>query len=192
MGVCVWICSQRPKSWCVDPLLEDADMDEEAQHIYYTLKDDFQQSKQEGAKPILEVTYKLTLPSLINPLKYSQPHQPLPSPFSPPLGGLTITAYSAGHTLGGTIWHIQHGMESVVYAVDWNQAREHVLSGAAWLGGPGTGGAEVLEQLRRPTALICSSKNYGLAAIAGQLHAPFQQAGFQSVSATDGGSCCMT
>jgi cleavage and polyadenylation specificity factor subunit 2 len=99
---------------------------------------------------------------LINPLKYSQPRQPLASPSSPPLNGLTITAYSAGHTLGGTIWHIQHGMESVVYAVGWNQAREHVLSGAAWLGGPGTGGSEVLEQLRRPTALICSSKGSGL------------------------------
>ncbi|ORX95357.1 beta-lactamase-like protein [Clohesyomyces aquaticus] len=107
---------------------------------------------------------------LITQLKYSQPHQPLPSPFSPPLGGLTITAYSAGHTLGGTIWHIQHNMESVVYAVDWNQAREHVLSGAAWLGVPGTGGSEVLEQLRRPTALICSSKGAGMVTIGGQRH----------------------
>lgn len=96
--------------------------------------------------------------SLINPLKYSQPYQPLPSPFSPPLNGLTITAYNAGHTLGGTIWHIQHGMESVVYAVDWNQVRENVLSGAAWLGASGAGGAEVIEQLRKPTALICSAK----------------------------------
>ncbi|OAL51992.1 hypothetical protein IQ07DRAFT_586329 [Pyrenochaeta sp. DS3sAY3a] len=102
----------------------------------------------------------------INPLRYSQPHQPSASPHSPPLNGLTITAYSAGHTLGGSIWHIQHGMESVVYAVDWNQAREHVLSGAAWLGGPGTGGSEVLEQLRRPTALICSSKGTGLLKVA--------------------------
>lgn len=57
-------------------------------------------------------------------------------------------------------------MESVVYAVDWNQAREHVLSGAAWLGGPGTGGSEVLEQLRRPTALICSSKGTGFVKVA--------------------------
>jgi cleavage and polyadenylation specificity factor subunit 2 len=101
----------------------------------------------------------------INPLRYSQPHQPIPSSFSPPLNGLTITAYSAGHTLGGSIWHIQHGMESVVYAVDWNQAREHVLAGAAWLG-TGTGGSEVLEQLRRPTAMICSSKNSGLVKVA--------------------------
>jgi cleavage and polyadenylation specificity factor subunit 2 len=42
--------------------------------------------------------------------------------------------------------------------VDWNQARENVLAGAAWLGGAGAGGAEVIEQLRKPTALICSSR----------------------------------
>ncbi len=48
-------------------------------------------------------------------------------------------------------------MESVVYAVDWNQVRENVLSGAAWLGGA-AGGAEVIEQLRKPTALVCSTK----------------------------------
>lgn len=96
--------------------------------------------------------------SLIQALKYSQPHEPLPSPFSPPLNGLTITAYNAGHTLGGTIWHIQHGLESIVYAVDWNQARENVFAGAAWLGGAGAGGAEVIEQLRKPTALVCSSR----------------------------------
>ena len=49
-------------------------------------------------------------------------------------------------------------MESIVYAVDWNQGRENVLSGAAWLGGSGAGGAEVIEQLRKPTALVCSAK----------------------------------
>ncbi|KAG2412385.1 hypothetical protein HFD88_009942 [Aspergillus terreus] len=96
--------------------------------------------------------------SLIHPLKYSQPHQPSPSPFSPPLNGLTLTAYNAGHTVGGTIWHIQHGMESIVYAVDWNQARESVVAGAAWFGGPGASGTEVIEQLRKPTALVCSTR----------------------------------
>ncbi|KAK1251544.1 hypothetical protein MKX07_007023 [Trichoderma sp. CBMAI-0711] len=105
--------------------------------------------------------------SLIQPLKYSQPHQPLSSPFSPPLNGLTITAYNSGHTLGGTIWHIQHGLESIVYAVDWNQARENVFAGAAWLGGAGGGGAEVIEQLRKPTALICSSRGADRTAQAG-------------------------
>ncbi|KAK4218346.1 cleavage factor two protein 2 [Rhypophila decipiens] len=97
--------------------------------------------------------------SLIQALKYSQPHQPIPSPFSPPLNGLTITAYNSGHSLGGTIWQIQHGLESIVYAVDWNQARENVFSGAAWVGSRGgSGGTEVIEQLRKPTALICSSR----------------------------------
>ncbi|KAI1262084.1 beta-lactamase-like protein [Xylariaceae sp. FL1019] len=96
--------------------------------------------------------------SLIHPLKYSQPHQPLGSPFSPPLNGLTITAYNSGRTLGGTIWHIQHGLESIVYAVDWNQGRENVFAGAAWLGSAGGGSAEVIEQLRKPTALVCSSR----------------------------------
>ncbi|KAL9124593.1 MAG: hypothetical protein Q9217_006085 [Psora testacea] len=105
--------------------------------------------------------------ALIHPLKYSQPHQPLPSPFSPSLNDLTITAYNAGHTLGGTIWHIQHGMESIVYAVDWNQVRENVFAGAAWLGGSGGGGAEVIEQLRKPTALVCSARGAEKIAMAG-------------------------
>ena len=105
--------------------------------------------------------------ALIHPLKYSQPHQPIPSPFSPPLNDLTITAYNAGHTLGGTIWRVQHGMESIVYAVDWNQARDNVFAGAAWLGGSGGGGAEVIEELRKPTALICSSRGAEKNSIAG-------------------------
>lgn len=98
--------------------------------------------------------------NLINPLKYSQPHQPIPSPFSPSLGGLVVTAYGAGHTLGGTIWHIQHGLESIVYASDWNQGRENLISGASWLSSS-TGGAEIIEPLRRPTALVCSSRAVG-------------------------------
>lgn len=93
--------------------------------------------------------------NLIHPLKYSQPHEPEASPSSPPLNGLTITAYSAGHSLGGTIWHLQHGLESIVYAVDWNQAKDSAIKSAAWLG---AGGGEVIENLRRPTALICSSR----------------------------------
>ncbi|KAL5601415.1 hypothetical protein BROUX41_002598 [Berkeleyomyces rouxiae] len=105
--------------------------------------------------------------SLIQPLKYSQPHQPIQTPGTPPLNGLTITAYNSGRTLGGTIWHIHHGMESIVYAVDWNQARENVFAGAAWLGGVGSGGGEVIEQLRQPTALICSSRGATKPAVGG-------------------------
>ena len=103
--------------------------------------------------------------SRVHPLKYSQDHQPIASPFSAPLNDLTITAYNAGHSLGGTIWHIQHGMESIVYAVDWSQLRENVYSGAAWL--RGSGGTEVIEELRKPTALVCSAKGAQKTALSG-------------------------
>ena len=103
--------------------------------------------------------------SAIHSLKYSQPFEPTPSSFSPPLNGLTITAYSAGRTLGGTIWHIQHGQESIVYAVDWSQAREHVLAGAAWI--DPNQPSEVIESLRRPTALVCSSRGSQRIALTG-------------------------
>lgn len=56
-------------------------------------------------------------------------------------------------------------MESIVYAVDWNQVRENVIGGAAWFGG--IGGSEVIEQLRRPTALVCSSKGGNKVALSG-------------------------
>ena len=58
-------------------------------------------------------------------------------------------------------------MESIVYAVDWNQARENVLAGAAWLGGSGGGGAEVIAELHRPTAMICSARGAEANAVAG-------------------------
>lgn len=41
----------------------------EAQYVFDTLKDDFLQSRQEWGKPVPEVTYKLKLPSLVNPLR---------------------------------------------------------------------------------------------------------------------------
>ncbi|KAF8424193.1 beta-lactamase-like protein [Tirmania nivea] len=124
--------------------------------------------------------------SKIHLLKYSQPHHPLLR--TPPTAShhlhhprgaahtsqsttLTITAYAAGHTLGGTIWKIQHSQESIVYAVSWNHTRENHLSGAAFLShsnhsssgtpGPGGGGVNVInssEGLGRPTALIFSSR----------------------------------
>lgn len=58
-------------------------------------------------------------------------------------------------------------MESIVYAVDWNQFRENVFRGAAWLDGSGGGGAEVIEQLRKPTALVCSAKGAEKISLAG-------------------------
>lgn len=46
-------------------------------------------------------------------------------------------------------------MESIVYATDWHQGRENLLPGAGWL----ASGDDVIEPLRRPTALVCSSRD---------------------------------
>jgi cleavage and polyadenylation specificity factor subunit 2 len=52
-------------------------------------------------------------------LRYSQPLS-----LSGKLKGVTITAYGAGHSLGGTIWKIKKGTDEIVYAVDYNHGRE--------------------------------------------------------------------
>ncbi|RPA94648.1 hypothetical protein L873DRAFT_1700758 [Choiromyces venosus 120613-1] len=98
-------------------------------------------------------------------LKYSQP-TPLHSAVarvSGKLGSITITAYSAGHSLGGTIWKIQQVQESIVYAVDWNHSRENCLRGAGFL----SGGGVSVETLGKPTALICSARNSEVVSMAG-------------------------
>lgn len=38
--------------------------------------------------------------------------------------GITITAFAAGHTIGGTIWKITKDTEEIVYAVDYNHKKE--------------------------------------------------------------------
>ena len=43
--------------------------------------------------------------------------------------GISITAYPAGHTIGGTIWNIRKDQENIVVMVDWNHAKERVIGG---------------------------------------------------------------
>ena len=98
-------------------------------------------------------------------LKYSQP-TPLHSAaarVSGKLGSITITAYAAGHSLGGTIWKVQQAQEAIVYAVDWNHSRENCLRGAGFI----SGGGVSVETLGKPTALICSAKNSEVVNVAG-------------------------
>lgn len=38
--------------------------------------------------------------------------------------GITITAYAAAHTIGGTIWKIKQDTDEIVYAVDINHQKE--------------------------------------------------------------------
>ncbi|RKP38749.1 beta-lactamase-like protein, partial [Dimargaris cristalligena] len=63
--------------------------------------------------------------------------------------GISIAAYAAGHTVGGTIWKISKDTDSVVYAVDYNQIKELHLNGSELL----TGGT-IHDQLSRPSLLI--------------------------------------
>ena len=70
LDVCTYARKERSadaKRRLSEPALQDDDFTVEAQYVFDTLKDDFQQSRQEWGKPILEVTYKLKLPSLVNP-----------------------------------------------------------------------------------------------------------------------------
>lgn len=57
-------------------------------------------------------------------LRYSQPYSLLGKAL-----GITITAYPAGHTLGGSIWKIKKGTDTIVYAVDYNHKKERHLNG---------------------------------------------------------------
>lgn len=41
--------------------------------------------------------------------------------------GISITAYPAGHTIGGTIWKIKKDTEEIVYAVDYNHKKERFV-----------------------------------------------------------------
>ncbi|KAJ1597364.1 hypothetical protein NDA14_005783 [Ustilago hordei] len=73
---------------------------------------------------------------------------------------LTLTAYNAGHSLGGAIWKIRSPTSgTVVVALDWNHNRERHLDGtillsssAAAPGAPGSGSGS--DAVRRPDLLI--------------------------------------
>ncbi|CAG8535872.1 10008_t:CDS:10 [Ambispora gerdemannii] len=85
----------------------------------------------------------------VTSLKYSQP-----TALTGKCQGITITAYSAGHTLGGTIWKIKKDPEEIVYAVDYNHKKEKHLDGTVLhLNG------EVLEALSRPSLMITDAYN---------------------------------
>lgn len=59
--------------------------------------------------------------------------------------GIIITPHTAGHMLGGTVWHISKQTENIVYAVDFNHRRERHLNPTA------------LSTFSRPSHLIVSA-----------------------------------
>ncbi|CAE6481103.1 unnamed protein product [Rhizoctonia solani] len=85
-------------------------------------------------------------------LRYSQPAH-----LQGKCQGITITPFSAGHTIGGTIWKIRSpSAGTVVYAVNLNHTKERHLDGTVLL--KGGAGAGVLESLSRPDLLITDAE----------------------------------
>nr|KAJ3422087.1 cleavage and polyadenylation specificity factor subunit 2 [Polyrhizophydium stewartii] len=78
-------------------------------------------------------------------LRYSQPYG-----LTGKCHSITITAYSAGHTIGGTIWKIKKDSEDIVYAVDYNNRKERHLNSTVLLS---------TETLLRPSLLITDVLN---------------------------------
>ncbi|ORY97347.1 beta-lactamase-like protein [Syncephalastrum racemosum] len=85
----------------------------------------------------------------VTALRFSQPFA-LPGKCQ----GITITAYAAAHTIGGTIWKIKQDTDEIVYAVDFNHRKEAHLDGTSLLSG-----ADVLESLSRPSLMITDAFN---------------------------------
>ncbi|ORY87813.1 beta-lactamase-like protein [Protomyces lactucae-debilis] len=108
----------------------------------------------------------------ITALRYSQATQ-----LSGKCQGISITAYNAGHTLGGSIWRIVRGADRIVWAVDWNHARDGHLNGAAlFVNG------QVTEGLERPSLLITDVRNAANPALPTRVKR--QTALFDSIMAT--------
>ncbi|EEB08093.1 cleavage factor two Cft2/polyadenylation factor CPSF-73 [Schizosaccharomyces japonicus yFS275] len=85
----------------------------------------------------------------ITTLRYSQPASLMGK-----CNGINITAFNAGHTLGGTLWSITKESESLVYAVDWNHSKDKHLNGTALYSN-----GQILEILTRPNTLVTDANN---------------------------------
>ncbi|KAI6135015.1 beta-lactamase-like protein [Pisolithus croceorrhizus] len=83
----------------------------------------------------------------VNTLRYSQPTH-----LQGKCQGITIIPFSAGHSLGGTIWKIRSpSVGTIVYAVNMNHMKERHLDGTV-LFRPTAGG--IFEPLARPDLFI--------------------------------------
>ncbi|KAK5799514.1 beta-lactamase-like protein, partial [Linnemannia elongata] len=69
--------------------------------------------------------------------------------------GITITASSAGHTVGGTIWKISKDTESILYAVDYNHRKDKHLDGTILLQTDGS----APQEFQRPSLMITDAFN---------------------------------
>lgn len=98
----------------------------------------------------------------ISTLRYLQPTQ-----LDGKCAGLTLTAYSAGHTLGGAVWKLRSPSSgTLLIALDWNHNRERHIDGTALISasisnpvtptGPTSTGGGIADAIRRPDVFITS------------------------------------
>ncbi|KAJ2552475.1 hypothetical protein EV175_003294 [Coemansia sp. RSA 1933] len=87
----------------------------------------------------------------ITPLQYFQPKA-----LQGENSNIIVTAHSAGHTIGGTIWTISNDTETVLYAMDYNHMKEEHLSRSSLMEG---NKGMINPKLLRPTLLITDSYN---------------------------------
>ncbi|PVZ97172.1 hypothetical protein BB558_006881, partial [Smittium angustum] len=85
----------------------------------------------------------------ITALRYSQPTN-LPGKCKE----IVITAFAAGHTLGGSIWKIKKGSDEILYAVNYNHIRESHLNATSLLYR-----GQIVESITKPTLLITDTRN---------------------------------
>ena len=77
-----------------------------------------------------------------------------PTPLEGRCAGLVLTAYHAGHSLGGTVWKLRSpSVGTIVMALDWNHHRERHLDATALLA-VGTAAAPLAHAIGRPDLLI--------------------------------------
>lgn len=73
----------------------------------------------------------------VKTVRYMQPTQ-----LEGKCAGLTLTAYAAGHSLGGTLWKLRSPTAgTILLALDWNHMRERHLDGTALIAAPSAGPA---------------------------------------------------
>ncbi|KNE68252.1 hypothetical protein AMAG_12926 [Allomyces macrogynus ATCC 38327] len=80
-------------------------------------------------------------------LRYSQPY-----PLSGKAQGTTITAFAAGHSVGGTVWSLKRATEDIVYVMDMNHRKDAHLAPTTVFHGD-----QIAPPLMRPTLLIASA-----------------------------------
>ncbi|KAI8810158.1 beta-lactamase-like protein [Cladochytrium replicatum] len=80
-------------------------------------------ASREGMSDIFTITDINEAFARIVQLRYSQPFA-----LSGKANRITITAYNAGHSVGGAIWKIKKESDDIVYAVDYNHNKERHLN----------------------------------------------------------------